>query len=73
MIGLGLLWDVVDAAAYFCAQRRERLRVTRIPAWTRCVEVGPSGLRCDLPIGHIEQHHAIELFPIKQRDWGWPT
>lgn len=30
MIGLGLLGDVIDAAAYFCAQRRARLRRVRV-------------------------------------------
>lgn len=42
MIGLGLLWDIADAAAYFCSQRRARLqRLAVVPPTNlvaRCAE-----------------------------------
>jgi hypothetical protein len=53
---LGLIWDVIDAAAYFCSQRRARLQRVRVPA--RCPERDALLRQCLLDVGHAEQHSA---------------
>lgn len=51
---MGLLWDIADAAAYFCSQRRARTQRIRVPA--RCPATDVNNRRCVFDVGHAQQH-----------------